>query len=80
MKRIIFAISIYLAMTAIAASQTDLSQRVDQIYDDQLAELFLWFHQHPELSFMEHETSRGSRLSWRLWATTCTQGLVVQEL
>ena len=66
MKRIIYAISIYLGMTAIAASQTDLSQRVDQIYDDQLADLFLWFHQHPELSFMEHETS--SRLAAELEA------------
>ena len=40
--------------TTIAA---DLNQQVNAIYDDQLGDLFVWFHQNPELSFMEQKTS-----------------------
>ena len=35
----------------------DLDERVDQLYDEELADLFLWFHQNPELSHMEHKTA-----------------------
>ena len=35
----------------------DLDQRVDALYDEELGELFLWFHQNPELSHMEHKTA-----------------------
>lgn len=40
-----------------AAAQTNVPQQVEQIYADQLEDLFLWFHQNPELSFMEHKTA-----------------------
>ena len=43
-----------LSSTSIAAS---LDQQVEAIYDDQLSDLFVWFHQNPELSFMEQKTS-----------------------
>ena len=43
------------ALPAMAASELDA--RVDQLYDDELADLFLWFHQNPELSHMENKTS-----------------------
>lgn len=43
-----------LSSTSIAAS---LNQQVEAIYDDQLSDLFVWFHQNPELSFMEQKTS-----------------------
>lgn len=35
----------------------DLGKRVEQIYDDQLGNLFTWFHQNPELSMKEYKTS-----------------------
>lgn len=47
------------AATAFSATTmaTDLNQRVNALYDDQLGDLFVWFHQNPELSFMEQKTS-----------------------
>ncbi len=38
-------------------ANADLDQRVDALYDEELGELFLWFHQNPELSHMEHKTA-----------------------
>ncbi|MGD2008442.1 MAG: amidohydrolase [Cellvibrionales bacterium] len=38
-------------------ANADLEQRVDTLYDEELEELFLWFHQNPELSHMEHKTA-----------------------
>jgi len=38
-------------------ANADLDQRVDTLYDEELEELFLWFHQNPELSHMEHKTA-----------------------
>ena len=35
----------------------DLAQAVAKDYDESLAELFVWFHSHPELSFREYETA-----------------------
>jgi hippurate hydrolase len=36
----------------------ELTDRVEQLYEEQLGDLFLWFHQNPELSMMEFETSK----------------------
>ena len=38
-------------------ANADLDERVDTLYDEELGELFLWFHQNPELSHMEHKTA-----------------------
>ena len=38
-------------------ANSDLDQRVNTLYDEELEELFLWFHQNPELSHMEHKTA-----------------------
>ena len=38
-------------------ANADLDERVDTLYDEELEELFLWFHQNPELSHMEHKTA-----------------------
>ena len=56
------ALGFIIALPAMAASELDA--RVDQLYDDELADLFLWFHQNPELSHMENKTS--SRLAAEL--------------
>ena len=56
LKHILTVILMLVSATS-ALAQIDVSQRVGQIYDDQLEELFLWFHQNPELSFMEQETA-----------------------
>lgn len=44
-------------MSVPLGASADLDQRVDALYDDELEDLFLWFHQNPELSHMEHKTA-----------------------
>ncbi|MDG2459942.1 MAG: amidohydrolase [Luminiphilus sp.] len=40
-----------------ASLADSLAQEIDAIYESKLKDLFLYFHQNPELSTMEHETS-----------------------
>lgn len=49
--------SFVLASPLVLASG-ELTDRVEQLYKEQLGDLFLWFHQNPELSMMEFETSK----------------------
>jgi len=49
--------SFVLASPLVVASG-ELTDRVEQLYAEQLGDLFLWFHQNPELSMMEFETSK----------------------
>jgi len=44
-------------MSVPLGASADLDQRVNALYDEELEELFLWFHQNPELSHMEHKTA-----------------------
>ena len=44
-------------MSVPMGASADLDQRVDALYDEELEDLFLWFHQNPELSHMEHKTA-----------------------
>ncbi|MCH1491704.1 MAG: amidohydrolase, partial [Luminiphilus sp.] len=44
-------------MSVPLGASADLDQRVDALYDEELEDLFLWFHQNPELSHMEHKTA-----------------------
>ena len=46
-----------LAMQGSAHAAAPLSDAVSQVYDAKLKDLFLYFHQNPELSTMEHQTS-----------------------
>ncbi len=46
-----------LAVASSVSAESSLSERVEAIYQDQLGELFVWFHQNPELSMMEFKTS-----------------------
>ena len=43
--------------TQTTANADSLAQEVQSIYQSKLKELFLYFHQNPELSTMEHQTS-----------------------
>ncbi len=49
--------SFVLASPLVVASG-ELTDRVEQLYAEQLGDLFLWFHQNPELSMMEFKTSK----------------------
>ena len=47
-------LSVIAPATAVAGT---LGDEVEAVYDSKLKELFLYFHQNPELSTMEHSTS-----------------------
>ncbi len=53
----VFLAAIAATSLSVTSSAADLDQQVEAIYDDQLGDLFVWFHQNPELSFMEQKTS-----------------------
>lgn len=42
---------------AALAADADVKQAIADHYDSHLSDLFLWFHQNPELSFMEQNTA-----------------------
>lgn len=66
MKKIILALAILSICAPILDANDDLARAVADDYDQHLAELFIYFHSHPELSFLETETA--SRLAEELRA------------
>lgn len=48
----------FVLASPLAMAASELTDRVEQLYEEQLDDLFLWFHQNPELSMMEFETSK----------------------
>ena len=46
-----------LAIAAVAGHANELRDEVDALYQRQLADLFVYFHKNPELSFMEQKTA-----------------------
>ncbi|MBM27849.1 MAG: peptidase M20 [Halieaceae bacterium] len=55
--RTLFLSLLALAMQGSAHAAAPLSDAVSQVYYAKLKDLFLYFHQNPELSTMEHQTS-----------------------
>jgi hippurate hydrolase len=53
----------------------DLAQAVAEDYDESLAELFVWFHSHPELSFREYETAARLAEELRTAGVEVTEGV-----
>ncbi len=56
--RALAASLIALGMAGIASADSDLSAAIAKDYKENLGPLFLYFHEHPELSFRETETSK----------------------
>ncbi|KJS24158.1 MAG: peptidase M20 [Hyphomonadaceae bacterium BRH_c29] len=56
--RALAASLIALGAAGFAAAEDDLSAAIAQDYQENLGPLFLYFHQHPELSFRETETAK----------------------
>ena len=57
LKRTLLLSLLALAMQGSTLAAAPLSDAVNQVYDAKLKDLFLYFHQNPELSTMEHQTS-----------------------
>ena len=58
LQRIATALTLVMTVSAPASvADETLDAEVKAVYDDKLKELFLYFHQNPELSTMEYRTS-----------------------
>jgi len=57
MKRVFVAAFLLALCVSPINAEEDLAQAIAKDYDESLAELFVWFHSHPELSFREYETA-----------------------
>jgi hippurate hydrolase len=56
-------------------AEQDLAQAVTKDYETSLAELFVWFHSHPELSFREYETAARLAEELRAAGVEVTEGV-----
>lgn len=54
---------------------TAFSEEIQAHYDDHLAELFVWFHRNPELSFLETRTAARLAQELRAEGVTVTEGV-----
>jgi amidohydrolase len=57
MKRVLLAAVILVLCVPVLLADDDLAKAVADDYDAYLADLFVYFHSHPELSFREYETA-----------------------
>ena len=58
LQRVAIACTFFMTVAAPTSLANEaLEAEVRAVYDSKLKELFLYFHQNPELSTMEHKTS-----------------------
>ena len=70
----IASVLLVLCVAPLYADQ-DLAQAVAKDYDESLADLFVWLHSHPELSFREYETSARLAEELRAAGVEVTEGV-----
>lgn len=75
MKNVFVAmVLVVLCVLPLGAGQ-DLARAVAKDYDESLAELFFWFHSHPELSFREFKTAARLAEELRAAGVDVTEGV-----
>ncbi|NKB32119.1 MAG: amidohydrolase [Pseudomonadales bacterium] len=71
---LVFAILNLVSVSASAADQA-LKASIEQYYQEHLEGLFVWFHQNPELSFLENKTSARLAEELRSLGVEVTEGV-----
>lgn len=66
---------IALGTAGMASADSDLSAAIDKDYQENLGPLFQYFHQHPELSFLETETAKRLASELRALGYEVTEGV-----
>ena len=66
---------IALGTAGMASADSDLRAAIDKDYQENLGPLFEYFHQHPELSFLETETSKRLASELRALGYDVTEGV-----
>jgi amidohydrolase len=75
MKNALVATILLVLCAAPLQAGEDLAEAVARDYDESLAELFVWFHSHPELSFREYETAARLAEELRAAGVQVTEGV-----
>jgi hippurate hydrolase len=74
-KRILVAAALSCVLVPAATADEGLRRAVEADYDGYLEELFLHFHRHPELSFLEHRTAERLAAELRAAGVEVTEGV-----
>lgn len=69
------ALTVTLSATPAAADPAAVKQAVEADYDNHLEDLFVHFHAHPELSFLETETAKRMAAELRAAGLDVTEGV-----
>ena len=75
MKNVFVATVLLVLFVSPLIAGQDLAEAVAKDYDESLAELFVWFHSHPELSFREYETAARLAEELRIAGVEVTEGV-----
>jgi len=75
MKNAIVATFLFVLCVSPLQAGQDLAEAVATDYETSLAELFVWFHSHPELSFREYETAARLAEELRSAGVEVTEGV-----
>ena len=74
MRNLITLLFCFFSVSIFAADQA-IKMAIEQHYDDHLEELFVWFHQNPELSFLENKTAARLAEELRALGVDVTEGV-----
>jgi len=75
MKKILLVAVVGILCVSPLAAEEDLAQGVAADYDASLADLFVYFHRNPELSFREYETASRVAEELRAAGVEVTEGV-----
>jgi hippurate hydrolase len=74
-KKLFLAVVVIAISAAPLGADQDLAEAVAADYDASLADLFVWFHSNPELSFREHQTAARLAAELRDVGVEVTEGV-----
>jgi len=74
MRNLITLLLCFFSVSIFAADQA-IKIAIEQHYDDHLEDLFVWFHQNPELSFLENKTAARLAEELRALGVDVTEGV-----
>jgi len=75
MKRVLLAAVVVVLCVPVLMANDDLAKAVADDYNAYLADLFVYFHTHPELSFLEYETAARLAEELRQAGVEVTEGV-----
>ncbi|MCG8414237.1 MAG: amidohydrolase, partial [Pseudomonadales bacterium] len=72
---LLLLLSCFVLPKAALAADEALKTAIEEYYDNHLYDLFIWFHQNPELSFLENNTAARLATELRALGVEVTEGI-----